>query len=117
VIFGGKKSGSKDILSAIRERIKQKKACQPTDSKNAGCFFKNPGRTGKTAGELVDLCGFKGFCYGGARVSKKHANFIENFSNASSKDMHVLSKIIMEEVRIKHGIELGYEVNMVGIDE
>ncbi len=117
VILECKKSGSADILSKIRDRIKQKKARQPIKSKNAGCFFKNPLQTGRTAGELIDACGFKGFCYGGARVSEKHANFIENFADASSRDIYVLSKIIRDTVKVKHGIELVYEVNLVGINE
>ena len=117
VVLEGKKTDSEDIFKAIRDRIKQKKARQPTNSKNAGCFFKNPVWTGRTAGELIDACGFKGFCYGGARVSKKHANFIENFADASSKDIYLLSKIIRDEVRVKHGIELEYEVKLVGINE
>jgi UDP-N-acetylmuramate dehydrogenase len=68
----------------------------------------------KSAGALIDECGMKGFFYGGAKVSDKHANFIENSGNATSEDIIVLSRIIKDKVKAKFGIELDYEVRMIG---
>jgi len=116
IIFQGKKSGADDIFLKIRNKIKQKKRKQPITTKNAGCFFKNPENKELTAGELIDGCMLKGFSYGGARISEKHANFIDNFSDASSKDIFVLSKIIKDLVKKKYGIELEYEVCLVGLN-
>ncbi|GAI45615.1 unnamed protein product, partial [marine sediment metagenome] len=56
----------------------------------------------------------KGFIYGGTRISDKHANFIENFDNASSEDIFILSKIVKDMVMDKFKIELEYEVKVVG---
>ena len=106
-----------EIFKKIRSKIKQKKMEQPLTGKNAGCFFKNPGNMKSTSGELIDACMFKGFSYGGARISEKHANFIDNFNNASSKDIFVLSKIVRDSVKDKYGIELEYEVVLVGLND
>jgi UDP-N-acetylmuramate dehydrogenase len=117
ITIRGKKSGKHDIFHEIRSKIKQKKRNQPTNTKNAGCFFKNPANEGLKAGELIDSCRLKGFSYGGARISEKHANFIDNFNNTSSKDIYVLSKIVRDSVKEKYGVELEYEVTLVGLNE
>ena len=83
-------------------------------ARTSGCFFKNPAGSSRSAGALVEGCGLKGFLFGGDRVSMVHANFIENYKNASSEDIVVLSRIMMDKVREKYGISLEYEVNMVG---
>jgi UDP-N-acetylmuramate dehydrogenase len=117
ITLQGYRISSKYAIERLRERIKTKKRIQPLGTKNAGCFFKNP-EDGKTkAGILIDNCNLKGFSYGGAKVSEKHANFIENSSDASPGDIFILSKIVRDSVEKKYGIKLEYEVKMVGIDE
>jgi UDP-N-acetylmuramate dehydrogenase len=114
IILLGKKEGRELIFKKIRENIKIKKASQPLNSKNAGCFFKNIKGCHLRAGEIIDKCGLKNFSYGGARISNKHANFLENHSNASSKDLLILSKIIKYFVKDFFNQELEYEVRMIG---
>lgn len=114
VVFKTRKSDRNTILIKIKERIKNKKSTQPLKTKNAGCFFKNPVNGSRSAGELIEACGLKGFIYGGSRISGKHANYIENFDNATSKDIFVLSKIIKSMVMEKFGIKLEYEVKLIG---
>ena len=63
---------------------------------------------------MIDECGMKGFFYGGAKVSEKHANFIENSGDATSEDIVVLSRIIKDKVKAKFNTELDYEVCMIG---
>ncbi len=105
--------GDRDVLfNKVRDRIKQKKAAQPTQEKSAGCFFKNP--YGHSAGELIQACGFKGFKYGEAGVSKKHANFIINLGRATAEDIYVLSRIIYDKVYSHYNIKLENEVRMIG---
>ena len=103
-----------NILKEIRSRIKNKKLIQPINSRSSGCFFKNVRNSNKSTGELIEECGLKGFNYGGARVSARHANFIENYDNASSEDIFVLSKIIRDMVMDKFKIDLEYEVKVIG---
>jgi UDP-N-acetylmuramate dehydrogenase len=104
----------KAVFDKIRENIKKKKQSQPLNTKNAGCFFKNPAGSVFGAGKLIDDCGLKGFRYGGAQISKLHANFIINAGNASSKDIYTLSAIIRDTVMQKYGIALEYEVRLAG---
>ena len=102
------------IFNEIVERIKNKKNAQPLNKFTAGCFFKNPLNANKTAAELIDALGLKGFKYGGAGISKKHANFIENYDNASPMDIYNLSKIVLGMVKDNFNIELENEVKLVG---
>jgi UDP-N-acetylmuramate dehydrogenase len=108
-------SDRNSIFKKIRHTIKEKKAAQPTKALSAGCFFKNPGPD-ISAGELIDRCGLKNFMFGGARVSVKHANFIENAGNATARDIFILSKIIKHYVVQRFNIELEYEVRLAGFE-
>ncbi len=104
------------LAQDIRKNTDRRKETQPVMAKTCGCFFKNPGSIDRSAGTLVDGCGLKSLSYGGARVSPVHANFIENFNNASPYDIVVLSRIMMGKVKEKYGIDLEYEVELIGLD-
>ncbi|MFC2144899.1 UDP-N-acetylmuramate dehydrogenase [Actinomycetota bacterium] len=114
LIFKTRKDKTENILSVIHEDMEKRKITQPVGVKTCGCFFKNPPGINKSAGAMIDECGMKGFYYGGAKVSSKHANFIENSGNATSKDIVVLSRIIKDKVKARFNIELDYEVRMIG---
>lgn len=114
VVINAVRLDRSDILKKVRDRIKNKKLTQPVNAKSSGCFFKNTSDYSGSTGELIDKCGLKGFVYGGARVSNKHANFIENFNEASSEDIFILSKIVRDMVMDKFKIRLEYEVRIVG---
>ncbi len=114
VVLSAGRSDKKDVLARVKKKINEKKISQPIMARSSGCFFKNPDGFSISSGELIDKCGLKGFCYGGARVSAKHANFIENYSNASSEDILVLSKIVKDKVMGKFNKKLEYEVRLVG---
>lgn len=114
IVLGADKSDSRDIIKKIAERIRQKKACQPVYARSAGCFFKNVNGGSISVGELIDRCGLRGFIYGGARISDIHANFIENYENASSQDIFVLSGIAKSMVMDKFNKKLDYEVKLIG---
>ena len=101
------------ILSKINANINKRKSSQPMGSETCGCFFKNPAGTDMSAGALIEGCGLKGFMYGGAMVSPVHANFIENFNDATSRDIMVLSRIIKSKVKEKYDIGLDYEVKLI----
>jgi UDP-N-acetylmuramate dehydrogenase len=63
---------------------------------------------------LIDECGLKGVCIGGACVSEKHANFIVNAGNATASDIEQLISNVAEIVKQQHGVELHREVRIVG---
>lgn len=79
--------------------------------KSCGCVFKNP--EGVSAGKLIEYCGLKGFAFGGARVSREHANFIINEGTVAS-DVYKLIKFIKKTVFEITGVALEEEVVYIG---
>jgi len=96
------------ILSQMKENLKNRKANQPLEKPNAGSVFRNP--PGDSAGRLIESAGWKGKSIGGAQVSEKHANFIVNTGNAKAKDVLALIEAIVRDVQSKFGIKLQMEV-------
>lgn len=96
----------------IKALLERRALTQPTNKPTCGSVFKNP--PGDYAARLIEDCGLKGFCVGGACVSEKHANFIENKGDATAAEIEQLIARIQERVRVKHGIQLETEVCMVG---
>lgn len=84
---------------------------QPYKDKSAGCIFQNP--PGHYAGLLIEKCGLKGSCYGGAKVSEMHGNFLINAEQASSKDFLSLIQQVQMTIEAKTGIKLKSEVRYV----
>ena len=105
------KSQDKEILIETYEHLKRlKKASQPWSQKSAGCVFKNPTRSRRAAGGLIELCGLKGKRLGGAKISEKHANFIINVNRAAASDVIGLMELVKERVKKKFGIVLEPEL-------
>lgn len=103
----------KDILNECQKFLRRKRETQELGVPSAGCIFKNPARTDKSAGELIDKCGLKGARMGGAEISKKHANFIVNTGNASSNDVITLIDLAKDKVKDRFGVELSLEIKIV----
>ena len=78
---------------------------------SAGSIFKNSPTY--SAGELIDRCGLKGFTIGGAKISEKHANFIINDNEATSKDVISLISLTKTKVYEKFKIKLEEEVKLI----
>lgn len=91
----------------IKENIEKRKNTQPLEYPSAGSVFKNP--KGSSAGKLIDECNLKEKTIGGAKVSKKHANFIINENNATSYDIITLINEIKEEVKKQKNVDLELE--------
>lgn len=85
---------------------------QPLEFPSAGSVFKRP--VGFYAGKLIEDCGLKGLCVGGAKVSEKHSGFIINAGNASCNDVLQLIDIIKQEVFKKYGVLLECEIVKLG---
>ena len=59
---------------------------------------------------MIDECGLKGRSVGGAQVSEKHAGFIINKDNATSKDVKALMEEVKGRVFDRFGITLESEI-------
>lgn len=108
-----KKDNSEEIKSKIAENIKQKQLKQDLSNPSVGCIFRNS-IGNKTAAQLIDSLGLKGYKMGGAKVSDKHANFIINTGKATAEDVVMLISYIKQQVRDEFGIQLQEEVEYVG---
>jgi len=100
------------IRAHVAELLAQRKATQPTTKRTFGSVFKNP--PGDGAGRLIEACGLKGHRIGGAVISPRHANFIENAGDAVSADALALMAEARRRVREQFGIELEHEVRFLG---
>ena len=74
-----------EIKATVAELVARRKATQPTNKRTFGSVFKNPAHE-LGAGQMLEACGLKGHRIGGAVISPKHANFIENAGGATSAD-------------------------------
>jgi len=105
-----------EIKHTVTELVARRKAAQPTNRRTFGSVFKNPG--GEIgAGQLLELSGLKGHRIGGAVISPKHANFIENAGDATSADCIALMVEARRRVRAQFGVELEREVVFAGAIE
>jgi len=96
----------------IKALLEKRNTSQPTNKPTCGSVFKNP--PGDYAARLIEHCGLKGYAIGGAVVSEKHANFIENQGHATADDIETLIEHIQRQVKAQFGIELQPEVCRVG---
>lgn len=108
------------IYAKMTENKEKRRASQPIGARSVGSFFKRPDYTlenkgalpdfyGKSAAELIDLCGLKGERVGGAEVSKKHAGFIINSDNATTKEVVALADKVRQTVFEMTGVVLNEE--------
>ncbi len=101
-----------ESLEIIRANLARRGATQPTQLPNAGSVFRNP--PGDYAARLIEACGLKGHCVGGACVSEKHANFIVNTGTATAGDIETLIAQVQATVAREQGVTLVREVRIVG---
>jgi len=102
-----------EIKALVADLVARRKDTQPTNKRTFGSVFKNPpGDLG--AGALLERCGLKGHRIGGAQISPKHANFIENAGGATSEDCVALMVEARRRAREQFGVELEREVVFLG---
>jgi UDP-N-acetylenolpyruvoylglucosamine reductase len=102
-----------EIKVTVAEMQKQRKAAQPTNKRTFGSVFKNPDHE-LTAGRMLEACGLNGHRIGGAQISPKHANFIENAGGASSADAVALIAEARHRALEQFGVRLEPEVQLLG---
>ncbi len=117
--------------------IRSSKLPDPKDIGNSGSFFKNPiienvifellksnyptivaypaqsGYTKLAAGWLIEKAGWKGYREGDFGVHKNQALVLVNYGNASGAEIIDLSNRIIDDVKLKFGVDLEREVNIV----
>ncbi|MCF6365858.1 MAG: UDP-N-acetylmuramate dehydrogenase [Bacteroidales bacterium] len=128
--------GISDVRQAVIN-IRARKLPNPDEFPNAGSFFKNPVvKTGYfkelkekfpelvsypapdekiklAAGQLIDLCNWKGKRENGTGVHDKQALVIVNYNNASGKDILNFSEKIQNSVFEKFGVKIEREVTLI----
>jgi UDP-N-acetylmuramate dehydrogenase len=63
---------------------------------------------------MLEACGLKGHRIGGAQISPKHANFIENAGEATTADAIALMVEARRRAKEQYGVELRHEVELLG---
>jgi UDP-N-acetylmuramate dehydrogenase len=104
---------SEEIKAEVRELNTRRKEAQPTNRRTFGSVFKNPEHE-LSAGRMLEACGLKGHRSGGAQISPKHANFIENADGATTADALALMGEARRRAHEKFGVRLQHEVEFLG---
>ncbi len=100
----------KVLKDNVKYAIERKRFSQPLNRPSAGSVFK---RTDVIPAKLIDELGLKGLRVGDAIISPKHAGFIVNLGNATSKDILNLIEIIKTQVFEVYGERLQEEIEYV----
>ncbi len=109
------KGSCDDIKSQMTCFMNRRREKQPLEFPSAGSTFKRP--EGHFAGALIEGSALKGYTIGGAQVSEKHAGFVINKGNATSRDIKLLISHIQATVLKNSGVELEREVIYIGREE
>jgi UDP-N-acetylmuramate dehydrogenase len=102
-----------EIKAEVSELNKRRKEAQPTNRRTFGSVFKNPEHE-LSAGRMLEACGLKGYRIGGAQISPKHANFIENADAATTADALALIAEARRRANEQFGVSLQHEVEFLG---
>jgi UDP-N-acetylmuramate dehydrogenase len=100
------------VMADTTFNLNQRKDSQPYDKPSCGSVFRNP--YPHAAGRLIEQLGLKGYRIGGAEVSKRHANFILNISNAKAEDIFNLIYYVQAQVQAHCSLLLEPEVKILG---
>ena len=102
-----------EIKATVADMQARRKAAQPTNKRTFGSVFKNPEHE-LTAGRMLEACGLRGHRIGGAQISPRHANFVENADGARSADAIALMVEARRRALAEFGVELEHEVQLLG---
>jgi UDP-N-acetylenolpyruvoylglucosamine reductase len=102
-----------EIRAVVADLQARRKATQPTNKRTFGSVFKNPDHE-QGAGQMIEECDLKGHRVGGALISPRHANFIENAGGASARDALALMAEARKRALDRFGVVLEREVELFG---
>lgn len=105
-----------EIRETVSELQAARKDAQPTNKRTFGSVFRNPDHD-LSAGRILDACGLRGHRVGGAQISPKHANFIENVGGARTEDALALIGEARRGAFEQFGVVLEPEVQLLGAIE
>mgnify|MGYP001315893289 FL=1 len=112
--FKGKIKEKNEIEKIIKKLKNQKDEAQPTKIKTGGSTFKNPiQQTNIKVWELIKKSVPLESKFGDAKISNKHCNFLVNSSEATFNDMKKLIEFVRKNVRLKTGIKLETEIEII----
>jgi UDP-N-acetylmuramate dehydrogenase len=109
------------LEEAVAEMFEWRQRGTPFNQPCCGSVFKNPAGPSwkredgpRTAGQLVEAAGLKGFTMGGAQVSPMHANYFVNAGGATAADVRGLIDHVQKVVQERFGVRLEPEVKLIG---
>ena len=112
--FKGEFKQKKEIQEYIKVIKNKKDYTQPTKIKTGGSTFKNPiKQTDQKVWELIKKSVPMDAKFGDAEISNKHCNFFVNKNNATFKDMKKLIEFVKENVKLKTGINIETEIEII----
>ena len=106
-----------DVKATMADMRRRRKEAQPSGIKTFGSTFVNPDdprAENRSAGQLLDAAGCGGLQIGGARLSPKHANFVENTGGATTADVLEVMAEARRRVHERFGVTLEPEVQVLG---
>jgi UDP-N-acetylmuramate dehydrogenase len=108
------------LSAELAELFRWRQEGTPFNQPCCGSVFQNPGgaswkRQGgpRTAGQLIEAAGLKGFRIGGAEISPMHANYFVNAGEATAADVMALIAHARRAVEEKFGVRLETEVKLI----
>jgi len=108
------------LSAEVAELFRWRQQGTPFNQPCCGSVFQNPGgaswkREGgpRTAGQLIEASGLKGFRIGGAEISPMHANYFVNTGDATAADVVALIAHARRAVEERFGIRLETEVKLI----
>jgi len=110
----GEVDAIKATMAGMRDRRRE---AQPSGIKTFGSTFVNPvdpRAEGRSAGQLLDAAECGGLSIGGAKLSEKHANFVENAGDATTADILAVMAAARRRVHERFGVVLEPEVQVLG---
>jgi UDP-N-acetylenolpyruvoylglucosamine reductase len=115
--FALEEADAAEIKATMGEMRRKRREAQPSGIKTFGSTFMNPDdprAEGRSAGQLLDAAGARGLTVGGARLSPKHANFVENADGATTSDILGVMAEARRKVHERFGVVLEPEVQVLG---
>jgi UDP-N-acetylmuramate dehydrogenase len=98
----------REIRAQLAEVLLSRRSRQPLTARTAGSVFLPVGDV--PAGAIIEESGLRGAVLGRARVSPKHANWIEALDNCTATEITALIDHVQHTVAERRGCELKREV-------